>query len=182
MERKKRNRVSLNMRIFRLVAPLSLVFMMLFGIFSYMIISSNAVSINPENTTGVLFAVIAVVIIASLLLALSVRYGTERLLSYSLKRLIADMQQICDEGKLSFAARKHKKEDPIGMLYEHYAKVIGVAVEFLSDIEDVSKKRKTGEAGTRINESKYIGAYFGAAQNVNTMMDLESHRSLLNVM
>lgn len=174
--------MSLNMRIIRFVAPLSLAFMVLFGIFSFIILSSNAVSVNTEHAVGVVLALVAIVIVISLLLAFSVRYGTERLLSYSLKRLIADMQQVCEEGKLSFAARKHKKEDPIGMLYEHYAKVIGVAVEFLSDIDDVSKKRNKGEAGTRINESKYIGVYYGAAQNVNTMIDLESHRSVLNVM
>jgi len=160
------------MRIIVLVGPLSLVYMILFGIIGYSVINNYLIGTNSANMAGIVVALIAAVIAASLVLGLSIWHGVERLLSYSLKRLVADMQQICDGGKLSFTARKHKKDDPIGLLYEYYAKVIGVTDEFLSDITDISQKRKKGETGVRLNETKYKGSYFGAAQNVNNMMSL----------
>jgi len=180
MDRKQRKRVSAGTRIFILAVSLSLVFMLLFGIYSYFIIRSNAVSVIRENV-GVFLSLAAAAIAGSLLLGLGMAYGIERLLSFLLKRLLTDMQQICEGGQLNFAARKHKKDDPIGMVYEYYAKVVGVTDELLTEINQISQKRKEGETGVRINEKKYRGAYYGAAQNVNTMMDIGDYKNRIRI-
>ena len=181
MDRKQRKRVSAGTRIFIMAVSLSLVFMMLFGIYSYFIIRGNAVSVIRENVGGVFLALIAAAIAGSLLLGLGMTYGVERLLSFLLKRLVTDMQQICEGGQLNFAARKHKKDDPIGMVYEYYAKVVGVTDELLAEINQISQKRKEGETSVRIDEKKYRGAYYGAAQNVNTMMDIGDYKNRIRI-
>ena len=177
MSKGGRTRISLGIRIFLLVAPLSLVFMVLFAVLGYIILSNNTVNANYENVSSIVILLVVTVIVLSLLLGLVIWRLTKRLLAFSTHRIITDMQQLSDGGKLSFVARKSKKGDPIGLLYEYYAKFIGVTGALLSEISDISRKRKEGKMDERLDESRYKGDYFGAAQNVNTMIDLGAHQS-----
>jgi len=182
MEKKNKKRISLGMRVFILVTLLSAVFMVLFGIINYFIISSSAESITFTNTAVVIIVSILTVIVVSLLLGLCVKYRMQRLLSFTMGRLVSDMQKICEGGELTFSARKHKKDDPVGLVYEYYAKVVGVTGELLADISDVSQKIRDGDANKRLNEKKYKGPYYGAAQNVNNMLGSGNYMSRMNAL
>ena len=182
MEGKKKRRISSGMRIFIMAASLSLVFVAVFAVVSYIIISGNTSGVSSENMAGVVIQLVAVVIAIGLLLGLGIWYGMDHLLTFMMKRLISDMQQICEGGKLTFAARKQKKEDPIGLLYEYYAKFINTTGELLTDINEISIKRGDGDVDVKLDEMKYKGVYFGAAQNVNNLMGLSDYKNLIRAM
>jgi len=172
MNKQNKNRISSGMRIFILAMSTGLVFLILFAVLNYVILSNSAVNFNIESTAETVILLVTTALVVSFLLGLCLWYGMSKLLSFFMKRLISDMKQICEGGKLSFTTRKHTKDDPISMLYEYFSRIIGATDELLNDINEISVRYNDGDTGVKLDPIKYKGAYYGAAQNVNTMIDL----------
>ena len=173
MEKKNRKRIPWGLRMFIITVAFNIAFFSLFGAFVYILFDGG-----PPGTA---LALIIIIIAMSLLLGLCVHYGTRRVLSYTLRRLVTDMQHL-EEGELTFIARKNYKKDEIGYLYASYAKAVGVVGALFNDINTVSMKRLNEGVDAQLDASKYKGAYFGAATSVNSMMHFEDvRRSLRNI-
>jgi len=170
MEKKNKVRIPWGLRMFIITVAFNIAFFGLFGAFAYIMFDGG-----PPGTA---LALVITIIAMSLLLGLCVHYGTRRVLSYALRRLVTDMRHI-EEGELTFVARRNYKNDEIGLLYASYAKAVDVMGALFSDIDAVSMKRINDGVDARLDTSKYKGAYFGAATSVNSMMHFEEARTAL---
>ena len=125
MDKKNKKRIPWGLRMFLITVALNVAFFGLFAAFVYIMFDGGP--------TGLALELIVIVIAMSFLLGLCVHYGTRRVLSYSLRRLVTDMQHL-EEGELTFIARKNYKNDEIGFLYANYAKAVGAIGTLFSDI------------------------------------------------